>query len=376
MRLPKFLEEAIANNTTSLGTHPAFPPDENESFVSSIIHKRYDEVMEGFEGVPVNDIINQLNELVTKCQEMEKGSIEALEKLCSDLCATIFQIPDDTINMEGHIVNECDMSNYRMTPDSDTEFQFDDIDDMDNITNAVYQRRMVDVLMTGISIYYASNIEFYVKEIYKINPELVNIYQQIIKLNNVLLFNQRDTISSIDKANTGRVDVLVGNEDERISVKSEGVIFPVLLEYSIRGILEMASLHGLPKDREKASYVMGKADYRLAENWDMRLGVPLWSILASQIIELGYDVTEVGTNFIVMEISKLDNEDFNEYLKNAFKGTKKGYDMTKELVDVINYNKELDDFNNFVQVNNGKYAINDDSEYTAQELLSEMDNCQ
>ena len=47
--------------------------------------------------------------------------------------------------------------------------------------------------------------------------------------------------------------------------------------------------------------------------------------------------------------------------------------MTKELIDTIQYNKEVDDFDNFMQAKNSKYSINDNSEYTASELLKEIE---
>jgi hypothetical protein len=129
----------------------------------------------------------------------------------------------------------------------------------------------------------------------------------------------------------------------------------------------------LPLDRDKAEYILAKADYRLAENWDLRLGLPLWSILMSDIEKCGGNLDEIGSNFIIMEISKLNPEIFNNYLQNAFKQTRKGLAMTKELIDTIQYNKEVDDFDNFVQVQNSKYSINDNAEYSSEELLKEIE---
>ena len=37
------------------------------------------------------------------------------------------------------------------------------------------------------------------------------------------------------------------------------------------------------------------------------------------------------------------------------------------------YNKEKDDFDNFIQQQNTKFTINDNNEYTAEELLSEIE---
>ena len=107
--------------------------------------------------------------------------------------------------------------------------------------------------------------------------------------------------------------------------------------------------------------VVNLLESRLAENWDMRLGVPLWNIIASVVEENGTDVTEVGSNFIIMTLSELSPSTFNDYLQNTFKKTNKGVMMTKELVDTIMYNKEVDDFNNFIQVQNDKFPINDDA---------------
>jgi hypothetical protein len=373
--LPKFLEDAIEKNTTSLGTHPALPPDEEESFVGYIVRKRYNEVMGDMTCEDVTEVARTLNRLVTECTKIEEPIKEALENLCSNLCAKIFKIPEDTITIRGKIVTSCDMTKYRMTPEPVSDFTFNDIDDMKQLSDEVYKRRMVDALISGASIYYATNIELYIQEVYKLNPQLVNLYQEIIKYNNILLFNQKDTINSVLKSNSGKVDVNIGEEDERIVVDAEGTIFPVLLEYVIHGLLEVASLHGLPKDRKRAEYIMAKADYRLAENWDMRLGVPLWNILVEELEEGGHDITEVGANFMIMEISRLKPEVFNTYLQNAFKKTNKGIKMTNELADTIEYNKEVDDFNNFVQVNNEKYPINDNSEYSSDELKILSEDC-
>lgn len=373
--LPKFLEDAIEKNTTSLGTHPALPPDEEESFIGYIVRKRYNEVMGDMTCEDVTEVARTLNRLVTECTKIEEPIKEALENLCSNLCAKIFKIPEDTITIRGKIVTSCDMTKYRMTPEPVSDFTFNDIDDMKQLSDEVYKRRMVDALISGASIYYATNIELYIQEVYKLNPQLVNLYQEIIKYNNILLFNQKDTINSVLKSNSGKVDVNIGEEGERIVVDAEGTIFPVLLEYVIHGLLEVASLHGLPKDRKRAEYIMAKADYRLAENWDMRLGVPLWNILVEELEEGGHDITEVGANFMIMEISKLKPEVFNTYLQNAFKKTNKGLKMTNELADTIEYNKEVDDFNNFVQVNNEKYPINDNSEYSSDELKILSEDC-
>jgi hypothetical protein len=375
MKLPDFLKKAIANNTTSLGDHPAFPPEEEDTFVGFIIKNQYNRIMEHFDGqdLSIKDISKKLSELTVECQKIELTNKEALENLCSNIITTIFDIPEDTIDIESKLVDKCDMSKYRMTPEATPDFSFEDIDEMKYLTDEIYKRRMVNSLIAGASMYYSSNIEYYIREIYKINPELIRLYTEITKYNMVMLYNQPDTIKSVERCDSGKVDLYIGNDNERIKIRAEGVIFPVLLEYTVRGILETASQQGLPSNRDKAEYILAKADYRLAENWDLRLGLPLWSILMSDIEKCGGNLDEIGSNFIIMEISRLQPEIFNNYLQNALKQTKKGLSMTKELIDTIQYNKEVDDFDNFVQSKNSKYSINDNAEYSPDELLKEIE---
>ena len=220
MKFPDFLKDAIKNNSTSLGDHPAFPPEEEATFVSWLIGKRYDEVMSGIAGEDVDDVskvATRLNKLVTECKKIEEGSKEALEMLCSNICSEIFDIPEDTITINGRLVAECDMSKYRMIPDR-TNITFNDIDELRHLTDEVYKRRMIDALIVGAGIYYSENIDNYKREIYDVDPRLPELYAEIFKYNNILLFNKKDTIKNMEMTNTGKVDVTIGDENDKTEI--------------------------------------------------------------------------------------------------------------------------------------------------------------
>ena len=137
MKLPDFLKKAIIDNTTSLGDHPAFPPEEEDTFVGFVLKTQYNHIMEPFEGqdISTKEISKKLSELIAECQKIEAANKEALEKLCSDICATIFDIPEDTIDIESKLVDKCDMSKYRMTPEATKDFSFEDIEEMRYLTD-------------------------------------------------------------------------------------------------------------------------------------------------------------------------------------------------------------------------------------------------
>ena len=81
---------------------------------------------------------------------------------------------------------------------------------------------------------------------------------------------------------------------------------------------------------------------------------------------------KLGINFIIMELSKLEPKVFNNLLQNVYKKTTQGTIMLYGFLNIIDYNKNKDDFDNFIQSQNEKYPINDNEEYTSEELLEEI----
>lgn len=374
MKLPQFLYDAINNNTTSLGKHPAFPPDEEFSFIDDLIYHQFNKVMSEVGVSNKKQIVSKLNQLITECKKEEENLKPALQQLCNNLIVEIFDIPEDTITIDTKLVDSCDMSIYRLTPEkTDNKFRFDSIESMEELSNMIYQRRMINCLISGISYSMGFDLNNYVGEIYKINPRLVELYSEIYKYNLALLYNQPDTLKNIEQTNTGCVKVNIGNENEQIVIESQGVIFPILLEFTIRGLLEVASLKGLPEDVEQSKFILSKSDYRLAENWDMRLGIPLWYIIKEVIDDCNAKIGgDIKINFYIMVLSCMSHDEYIPYLQNIFKQTKLGYKQTCDILSDIKTNQEYDEFDDFMKIQNQKYSLNDNDEYTSQELIDEI----
>ena len=139
------------------------------------------------------------------------------------------------------------------------------------------------------------------------------------------------------------------------------------MEETIKGVLELAVLHGLPKDRKKAAYIMKKADFGAAEMWDLRLGLPLWE----RIINICED--DVEPNFLLMELSSLEYDEFNEVLGEVFAHTKKGKTILKEITANIIKKQGEDDFHQYIDMRNSEFQLDDD-EFKPEELVDETIN--
>lgn len=372
--LPKHIIKAILNNQTSLGEHPSLPPDEEEKFLMYLIDDYYKTLCKQVEVNDTQIITEDLQHLLTRCQKLESNNKEALETLCVNVINQIFEIPEDTIDIKCSIVDKVDTSKQRLVPDKTPDFSFDDIDDMSFLTQEIYKRRMLNALVVGASMYYANNIGSYVQDLFKINPELPSLYKQILDLNSKLMYLKKDTLDTKQSMDGGKVDVLISNVDNQIVINAEGIIFPILLEETIKGILEVAIAHGLPHNRAKAEYVTKKADFKLADIWDMRIGLPLWLRIESIFEELE-TINEDNhiSNFFLYELSLLPVNDFNSTLQNIFRKTKKGKEFVQQMLNEIEHQKELDDFDEFMnQHSNKSYSLNDDEEYfTSEELIAD-----
>jgi hypothetical protein len=174
-----------------------------------------------------------------------------------------------------------------------------------------------------------------------------------------------DIALSTGKGADGTVEVMLNAAPKLIKVEAYGTIFPIMLQNTIKGLLEVAILKGLPDDKDKAYYVMKKSDFKMAEIWDSRLGTALWE----QISPLLEDVDEnVGLNFHFMEMSMLDTPKFNEFMQEIFAHTNRGKRYFDELVENILKKKDEDDFNDYIEQNNRLYPIEDG--YFAEEDFS------
>lgn len=372
VELPKHIIKSLRTNRTSLGEHPAFPPEEEEKFIVNLVSDTFNEIVENTDIEDVTVLENELSTIIGQCRKIEKDNIQSLEELSYKIITEMFDIPSDTLKMEGKIVNKIDTSTERLVPEKTEGFSFDDIEDMNYLSGEIYKRRMLNALVAGASMYYMNYIGNYIKEIFEINPDLPSLYKKMIDYNNLLLYISKDTLNTKETTDGGKVDVTISSKDEYPIIKAEGLLFPILFEETVKGILELAISHGLPNNVEKAKYVIGKADFKIAEVWDMRLGYALWKLIQDEISECGYDILEIGINFFLMELSQMDTEEFNSTLKEIFARTKKGKRNIDEIVQRITYNKDKDEFDDYIKTkNDSTIQINDDEYFTPEELITD-----
>jgi len=371
--LPKFLYDAVKKHDTSLGDNPAFPGEDDFPFDYVVLKERFKDVCNQMKdvGIPLDntDILkSELSDLVRTCKEMEKPVRDALEKLCENAINRLFAIPDGAVNIKCKLVDKVTYKiSLSVTPEASSEkkYKFKDIADFELSKAAVAKRRFINALIMGASKYYSSMITLYQDELSKINPNLIEIYNKIMTLNEYLLFTTKEEMTDEKPKQGSYVEVKVGSNGKKNTIESQGVIFPLLFHDTIKGFFELFSVHGLPDDIEKTKYIIGKADFLLAEPWDMRLGVKLWQMIFDRL-ELADNTNIIP--YIFTYLVMLPYNEFNSTMKEILAGTETGDEIMAKLIDKATANDGYQKFKNRINARNIDRSVIADSYFTASEL--------
>ena len=367
--LPQFLFKLVKTHTTSLGDNEAFPSSDDYPFDYVLLKKRYNEVCDAIDDIGLvslneDDLVSELSSLVTECKRLEEPVRDALEKICENALNRLFAIPEESINMSFKLVDKIKFkSAIRMRPESndDAKYTFKDIADIDLSNKAVGKRRFINALIQGAAYLYSGIEGLYIDDIDKINPKLPRLYRKIRIINDYLLFTKKEEMSDDKPMQGSYVETHLGIADTKTTIKVQGLVFPLLFQESIKGLFELFSAHGLPQDRDKAQYIVKKADFVLAEPWDLRLGVGLWKMIFGGVEDTNM-IPYMFTSFV-----KIPTNEFNLSVKEILSNTEKGNEIINALMTDAEYDNGYQQFTNRINAKNVDKSLIKDSYFTGAE---------
>lgn len=351
----EYVINSIKNGKTSLGT-AKYLSDDAKNALCRMVMVELDKNHTEADGSDVFD-------LITKASKIEEKVDEYVEKASSDWIIKLFEIPSSTISIEMDIVQTIDKSNVRTKPEDRIA---DSSSIPEKIFNEVSKRRLLLSLVSGASIYLSSNKKW-LSIFSKISSELPGLYSEIIRKRLVTIYSRDKKYGLTDSFST---EVLIADSGCKPEIVCMATCAPLLIEATIRGILELSITHGLPTNQKIASYIIGKSDFSLANKWDLMIGIPLWKKIIESIKKSGHYIFEIGPNFLLMEFSKMKSEDLFSLINAILIGSRDGIIKIGKICSMILKGKEGDDFDDFVEIANNKFPLND--EYiTTEELRAE-----
>ena len=361
--LPQFLFKSVKAHETSLGDNSMFPSGGDYPFDYTLLKVRFGEVCDAIEELGLasldeDSLMSDLSRTIKMCKDLEEPIRDSLEKICENAVNRLFAIPEEMLNLSCKLVDKVKFkSAIRLKPESDEkiEYTFDDVNDLELSNKAIEKRRFINSLIQGASYTYAKVLGLYIEDIDRINRDLIPLYMKVIAINDYLLFTKKESMTDENPMQGSYVEVHLGGVGERTTIKAQGIIFPLLLQETIKGLFELFSAHGLPQNKEKAVYVVKKADFVLAEPWDMRFGVGLWNLIFGRIEDTNM------IPYMFTKLIKMPTEEFNAAVKEILSKTKKGDEIINTLMQAAEYDNGYQQFTNRINAKNVDKSLIQDS---------------
>lgn len=325
---------------------------------------------DNIDSFPKDKVFNKLSKLIAKCKKLEEPIRDNLAKICENTAVELFQIPENALKINCEIGDIPAGEVFHIKPDTDEEYEYEDLNDIENSDSEVRKRKIINAISYGAANRMAEQSRgLWMDKIFDLNEELPHLYSQIMKINEYLVFNTKFEITDQSHKQGGTVKTILSHEDEMAEVDAKGIVFPILLQETVRGIIDILATYGLPDDKESARRIINVSDALENDIWYMRLGPIMWDKVCSTVD--GVD-TEIFPYFY-KEFVTLPAADFETGMKNVFAGTKTGKNFIKDIYNRSKYNHEYDVFNTDLDLKREKNMITD--EYISEEELDgEWDN--
>jgi hypothetical protein len=357
-RMSPSLAAQLREKNHSLGNHPAFPDDDESNFEEKLMSKRFTDVLKSFKrhhGVDSIDPITFLKEqsqLLLQIIKLESKHKDHLIELAIKLVREEFDVDEDDVEIEAKLTTDMSINKnieaLKLKPTTDIEF--DNHEEYVQANKEVYKRRMINALIQGSAKKTNHMFHMIDQELQDLEPLLPSSYAKLMTGADYMYFINDDTKPRIIG---GVVNVeFPKSEGDKPKISVEAMTLPVLIHEIVKGVMEILSYHGLPKDSKVAQFVLDKADFMSAESWDMRLGPPIWEKFCDTIPPEDFALK----HHLYVELVSLPVDEFNESLREILMGTRSGKAKIDELLEEVKDDLKNDDFDNAMDMlNNDDY---------------------
>lgn len=312
-------------------------------------------------------VFSKLGKLISKCKRKEEPNREALSKICSNVVAEVFGIPADTIKLNCEIVDEIPSGEqFHIKPDTDEEFEYEDVGAIEAEDSETKKRKIVNAICYGAAARFSEQSKkLWLNDVFEIDEDLPHLYSQIMKINDYLVFNSDIDIKDNDHKQGGAVEARLAREGEAAEIHARGIVFPILLHETIRGVAEIIASYGLPDDMGEARRITNISDAIENDPWNMRIGPIMWDRLCSALDSIESEEFP----YFFKGLVTVPAPEFEKIMKNVFAGTRFGKESVKKIFNKSKYDNEYDRFSNDLAVKREKNVIEDD--YFTEEELEE-----
>ena len=365
-RMHPQLEDELANRKHSLGKHPIFPETDESTFEEKIMGERFNDVAKRYkrafdvDSIDANTVAKNLMPMVYETMGIEAKHKKALEELAIRMVREEYDMGEDVVEIHAELTPTINMVGTKKNPKPmAVEMEFGNHDEMVNANEEVYKRRFLNAMIQGASKKCNHMFHMVDEELTDMDPRLPNKYAKMMSAADYTYYLVPDLKSAVS-GGVVRVQFPTKKNPKAV-IHAQAMVFPVLIHELVKGVMELISAHGLPKDKRIGEYVINKADFLAAEPWDMRLGPGLWERFTHMIEPDDFNLK----HHIYSELAALPVREFNVKMREIMAGTKEGKKIVSEIVDEIKHGLQEDEFNEAMREVAGNSDENSDNSNSA-----------
>ena len=365
-RMHPQLEKELAERKHSLGIHPAIPEGDENNFEQKIMGKRFSEVVNRYkracdvDEIDTSTLMMEMMPMVHETMALESKHKKPLEELAEKMIREEYDMPEDIVEIKASLSPNIVLEGTKKNPTpKSSDYQFENHDDMVNAKEEVYKRRFLNAMIQGAAKKTNHMFHMVDDELTDMDPRLLNRYSKVMSAADYMYY----VIPKMDNGTSGGMVKVTfpTSENPKAVIEAEAMIFPVLIHELVKGVMELLSAHGLPKDKKLGDYVIDKADFLAAEPWDMRIGPALWDRFTDCIDADDFHLKHQ----LYMELASKPVNEFNGCMREILAGTNKGKKIVKEIMGTIKRELQEDEFNNAINELN---TYEDKDYYTLDEI--------
>ncbi len=359
-RMHPKLEEELRDQRHSLGKHPALPDSDEYSFEQKIMGQRFEEVCKRYkrafdtENIDNEELVKKMMPLVYETIAIESNHKDALEELAIKMIREEYDMDEDVVEIIVELTPEITLKGAQKnpTPIQVKEMEFESHDDIANANEEVYKRRFLNAMTQGAAKKCNHMFHMVDDELTNLDPRLPNRYAKMMSAADYMYY----AIPKIDEekgsVTGGMVEVeYPSKENPKAVIHAQAMVFPVLIHEIVKGVMELLSAHGLPKDKKLTEFVTSKADFVAAEPWDMRLGPAIWGRFTEAIDADDFNMK----HHVYSELASLPAKEFHVCMKEIMAGTNRGKKIVKEIIANVKREIQEEEFNNALNELDGGY---------------------
>jgi hypothetical protein len=265
-------------------------------------------------------VLRQSQTVLNEIVQAEDGYRDELEMVAAQMVTDAYPIIDyANIKIDAKIVNINDLDIPNPPEGEDPASPDFGEDDPEKLKA---KRRIINGITQGASIRGAFGFLLFKEYIDDINPELVNKYNEILKLA-FGIYDNEDAIAMMlaalaqgQKMQGGESEMEYDEENEQFVIKAKAICFPMLVHEIVKGLYEIVGTEGFGADKEKNQAIVGAVDKLSNEPRDLQYGKFIYDAISKIYNESNIDDPRVRELFFA-ELYKTPDAEFFPFIENA-----------------------------------------------------------